>query len=269
MPGIHDAHSHLLAASLQNLNEVQTGYDATKDTLSSKLKGAHCACAYDHVFGDWITGNFYSATSFPDGKPDRKYLDETYPDRAVIVRDVSVHNALLNATALRKCRIDPENAVDSPGGTYIRPPDDSLTGELVEAAQFLAFRNLRKPPLAYVKDAIHYGVEMCHRYGITSCQEASASTAHLQAVKKLEAENNLPLDLYTHIVCHHDFHPATSECRISLEALLDISEGFCGRHIHTRFVKMWLDGAPLPPSFARCHLKPDGNPDEHLLISLG
>ncbi|KAF5013356.1 hypothetical protein FDECE_633, partial [Fusarium decemcellulare] len=246
MPGIHDAHTHLLAASTGHLSEIQIGRDASEKTLAPKLKDAHCACAYHNVFGDWIIGSFYSAGCFPDGKPDRKYLDEAYPDQPVIVRDVSVHNVLLNTAALQQCGIDPNNAVDPPGGQFVRRSDGVLTGEVLEFGQLQVLGQLRRPPLAYIKNAIRFGIEMCHRYGITSCQEASASTAYLHAIKELDAENDLPIDIYTHIVCHHDFHFTTSESRISLEALLDISEGFITKHIHT---------------------KPDGSPDDFLLIS--
>ncbi|KAJ4154462.1 hypothetical protein NW754_001411 [Fusarium falciforme] len=267
MPGIHDAHTHLLAASMQSLSEAQIGHDANEYTLASKINDAQCACAYNNVFGDWVVGSFYTPECFPDQKPDRKYLDETYPDQAVFVRDVSVHNVLLNTAALNKCGIDPENAQDPPGGRYVRRPDGTLTGELVENAQLMASRHLGRPPLAFVKEAIRFGIEMCHRFGVTSCQEASASTAYLHAVRELEAENNMGIDLYTHIVCHHDFHLTTSEPRVSLEALLDISEGFRSKHVNTRFVKMWLDGAPLPPNFTHCSLKEDGQPDDFLLIN--
>ncbi|KAI4949369.1 hypothetical protein J4E91_005108 [Alternaria rosae] len=68
MPGIHDAHTHLLAAGCQRTEEAHT--------LASSIRSASWACAYSNVVGNWIIGNFHQASNFADGIPDRKYLDE-------------------------------------------------------------------------------------------------------------------------------------------------------------------------------------------------
>lgn len=59
-----------------------------------------CACAYHNVARDWVIGNFYQASFFPDGIPDRKYLDAKYPDDPVLVGEVSCHRILLNTAGL-------------------------------------------------------------------------------------------------------------------------------------------------------------------------
>jgi predicted amidohydrolase YtcJ len=264
MPGIHDAHTHLLIASMQALNESSIGFDSGADTIAERLKDGVCVCAYHNVAGDWVIGNFYQASFFPGGVPDRKYLDEKYPNTPILVREVSCHRILLNTAGLRKVKIDPVNAVDPPGGFYIRRSDGSLTGEIAENAMSQVFSKLPIAPLSHAKRALQFGMRMCHRYGITSCQEASANSLYLYSLSELEQENRLDLDVYTHIVCAPETF--AMEPSQSLAALLDVAEEFRSKHVHTNFVKFWLDGAPLPPEFTQCDLDAQGRPEKHNMV---
>ncbi|KAF5550968.1 hypothetical protein FMEXI_3573 [Fusarium mexicanum] len=147
MPGIHDAHTHLLVASLQKISEISIGSDSTAAAIAENIKKgqASCACAQAHFRGDWLVANVYACQNFPDGKMDRKYLDNVFPEQPVLVRDVSCHNAALNTAALK--RVGYGNDVqDPPGGHYMRRPDCHLTGELVEAASGEVLASLPQPP---------------------------------------------------------------------------------------------------------------------------
>jgi predicted amidohydrolase YtcJ len=127
------------------------------------------------------------------------------------------------------------------------------------------WRNLPRTPLSYAKTVIEFAMSECHRYGITSVQEASANTVYLHAVHELEAENRLPLDICTHIVAAPE---KAGESEESMAALLNVAEAFESKHIHTSFVKFFLDGAPLPPQSTQCDLDKHGKPDaKHLLLS--
>lgn len=257
MPGIHDAHTHLLAAGCQRTGEAHVGWESSDKTLANNIKSASCACAYSNVMGNWTIGNFYSASNFADGIPDRKYLDELYPNDPVIVREISCHRILVNTAGLREMGLD-ENVKDPPGGAYFRRPDGTLTGEIIEAATAPVWRHLPRTPLSYAKTVIEFAVSECHRYGITSVQESSANTVYLHAVRELEAENRLPLNISTHIVAAPETHGESEE---SLTALLNVAEAFESKHVHTGFVKFFLDGAPLPPQSTQCSLDEHGHPD--------
>jgi predicted amidohydrolase YtcJ len=265
MPGIHDAHTHLMAAGRQRLGEAHVGWESDNKTLASNISSASCACAYSNVMGSWTIGNFYQASKFADGIPDRKHLDELYPDTPVLVREISCHRVLVNTAGLHELGIE-DDVKDPPGGSYCRRPDGTLTGEIVEAATVPVWRNLPRTPLSYAKTVIEFAMSECHRYGITSVQEASATTAYLHAVRELEAENRLPLDISTHIVSAPE--TSTGESEDSLAGLLDVADAFASRHVHTGFVKFWLDGAPLPPQSTQCDLDDQGKPDpERILVN--
>ncbi|KAE8148729.1 amidohydrolase 3 [Aspergillus avenaceus] len=267
MPGIHDAHTHLLHASMQKLNEIDIGSNSTPDTIVENLKKGQnaCACAYAHVRGDWLIANFYAGDNFPDGKIDHKYLDDSFPDQPVIIRDISCHNIVLNTAGLMRASYDIEAKENPSGGAYVRRPDGSWTGELVEYATARAWCNLPKPPIDYVKEALQYGIKMSHQHGITSAQEASANSIYLQALQELESEGHLNMNLFTHIV--HAPETFAEESQESLHWLIDVAHTFHSEHVDTRFVRFWMDGAPTPPHFTHSGLDQDGCPDErHLLI---
>ncbi|EOA90519.1 uncharacterized protein SETTUDRAFT_37154 [Exserohilum turcica Et28A] len=265
MPGIHDAHTHLPCGSMQRLGEAHIGFNSSSNNMAHDLEHAGCACAYSNVMGDWIIGNFYSSENFPDGIPDRKYLDEKYPDVPVMVREVSCHRVLLNTTGLKRVGLNRDSQAPH-GGSLPRRPDGELTGEVIEGAIGMVFLALPRTLLGYVKTALEFAISECHRYGITSVQEASANTLYLHAVKELESENRLPLDISTHIVCAPE-GPAL-EPRERLAALLNVAEAFESEHVHSDFVKLFLDGAPLPPNSTQSDLDENGKPDEtHLNLT--
>jgi predicted amidohydrolase YtcJ len=262
MPGIHDAHTHLLAASMQRLGEASISLDTTGSAIGKNIAKGCCACPFSNVYGDWVIGNFYQAAQFPDGKPDRKYIDDEYPDIPVLIREVSCHRILLNSAGLARMGID-RDVKDPHGGYYIRRPDGELTGEIVETAAQPVWNNIPKTPLHYVKTALTMAIRECHRYGITSAQEASANTLLLHAAKELEDENRFDIDLCTHIVCAPE--GPTMEAIDSLALLLDVSGSFASKHLHTHFVKFFMDGAPLPPEFTQSDLDAGGRPVESRL----
>jgi predicted amidohydrolase YtcJ len=105
---------------------------------------------------------------------------------------------------------------------------------------------------------------MSHRFGITSVQEASANTIYLHALRELEQENRLQMEIFPHIV--HAPETFAAESQESLHQLIDIADTFRSEHVDSRFVKFWMDGAPIPPHFTHCDLGPDGVPDEKKLL---
>ncbi|KAL6245928.1 hypothetical protein RBB50_007081 [Rhinocladiella similis] len=264
MPGIHDAHTHLLMAGEGKVWQTNIGWESTEETIASDLKRNMCNCQYAHIVGDWVVGNFYLPNLFPEGKPDRKYLDDVFPTTPVLIREMSGHKVLVNSEALRQMKIDVYTSQPPAGGVFVRRPDGAMTGELFETATGAAWTKLPIPPLAIVKESIRRSIKTCHRYGITSIQEASANTLYLHALRELEEENRLDLDVHPHIVCGNEFF--SCETKQSLEALLDVAEAFRSKHVDSRFVKFWLDGSPIEPGSTHCRLDDHGVPDKRFLF---
>ncbi|KAF4339531.1 hypothetical protein FBEOM_6557 [Fusarium beomiforme] len=265
MPGIHDAHTHLLLASMQKMSEVSIGSDSTATTIANNIKNgqATCACEHAHIRGDWLIANFYAGQNFPDGMIDRKYLDDAFPEQPVLVRDISCHNVVLNSAGLKWAGYN-DQVDDPPRGKYMRRPNGQLTGELIEAASTEIWTKLPQPPVSFVKEALLYGIKMSHKFGITSLQEASANTLYLHALRELDQEGRLNMHISPHIV--HAPETFAAEKAESLHRLIDNADAFSSEHVDARFVKFWIDGAPIPPHFTQCDIGNDGLPNEERLL---
>lgn len=257
MPGIHDAHMHLLFSGLGLTSEAVIGMDASHLDIASKVKQGSCACEYINVYQDWILGAAYNNQGFPEGAADRKYLDDLFPDTPVAIRGGAAHSVLLNTVALERAGYDIQNESDVHGAKFFRRPDGSLTGELAEAAMNKAALSIPFPDRAHIRRALKHAIRLAHKAGVTSTQEASANTHLLQALTDMEKEGSLNLDIHTHIVYGCEW--LASESNDSLTQLLDAAEHFKSKHIDTRFVKIMLDGVPLPPLFTHAGLDQHGH----------
>jgi predicted amidohydrolase YtcJ len=255
MPGIHDAHMHLMYAGLALLSNVELDIDTTTANLAERIKSGMCTCEHPDVYGGWNRANTFAVSDF-----DRSCLDEEFPDTPVYIIGGGGHSMYANTALLREAGYDLQNEPDSQGAVYIRRPDGSLTGEMRELAMTKAALALPKPELSHIKKAIQTGLKQAHSAGITSLQEASGNTVLLQALAELDRDGVLQADVYAHIIDAPE--QLAGERRKDLQALLDVSDTFESEHVHTNYVKFLLDGVPLPPLFSQCGLDDQGQADQ-------
>ncbi|EFY86047.1 hypothetical protein J3459_016418 [Metarhizium acridum] len=261
MPGIHDAHVHLLAAGLSHFSNIHLGLDEIipMSEATAKLRSSACGCEYAHAFGRWLSADVFRIKDF-----DRSVLDEEYPDTPVIIRAGAGHSLHLNTAALRESGYDLVNE-SYPNGAYVgRRPDGTLNGEVAELATTKALLACPKPSVAHAKRALKYAVRRLHQAGVTSCQEAATNTLMLTTLRDMDKDNQLPLDTYTHIVYAPEF--IAEESQPELIQLLDRAGSLKTRHVDTRFVKIILDGVPLDPYFTQAGLDKDGNVEREKLF---
>ncbi|KAJ4992535.1 amidohydrolase family protein [Stagonosporopsis vannaccii] len=264
MPGIHDAHMHLLFSGLGLTSNATIDMDATHLDIAEKLKHGSCACEYMNAYQDWVLASAYNNQGFPDGIADRKYLDKLFPNQPVVVSGGAAHAMLLNTAALIQAGYDVDNEPDAHGAKFFRRPDGSLTGELAESAMAKAALAIPTPSRAHVKRALKYAIRLAHKAGVTSTQEASSNTILLQVLNEMEKEGSLKLDVSTHIV--HENEWLASERKESLRNLLEIADHYASKHVDTRFVKIMMDGVPLPPLFTQAELDDQGGIDHSMIV---
>jgi predicted amidohydrolase YtcJ len=259
MPGMHDAHSHILLASQQKLFEAKLGLDSGPDEMVRKLKDYAGSCQHLETVGNWLIGNFYHYANFKDKKPDRAFLDEAFGDQPVVIRDYCVHNVFANTAALKAAGYEdsPEDPWD---GWYVRREDGTITGELVEGAAKKLWAAIPKgTPESHV-EALEYGVKMSNRFGFTALQEASANAVYLEAAKKLDEAGKLTMNLDAHVVFGGSAAFA-QEVPETLIHSINNAHKYKTKHFNPMFVKFWLDGVPWEPHFTHCPITHEGKPD--------
>lgn len=265
MPGLHDAHTHLLMSGLRFNYEARLTPGAPPAQLIDELKNCHCDDLYPEGQEPWIIGGEYWPQSFGAAGPDRAFLDEAFPDQPVVLTDYSIHHGLANARALSAAGVN-ERTPDPVGGRIVRRPgSDELSGELVETALSEVGRIVPDYRPDVYRDALAWAVARCHEVGITSVQEASASPQTLEACGVLDHAGDLNLHVAAHLVWGSERFGRTAA---QLERVIAERECYATEHVGTDFIKIWLDGAPLPPHMTQAELAEDGSVDPtHLLVA--
>jgi predicted amidohydrolase YtcJ len=260
MPGIHDAHLHLLFSGLKFRFEPRLSPGGDQQRVIEDIRSCNCSGPVEADGTSWVLGgDFFPPDLGPDGVT-KDFLDEAFPDQPVFLYDYTIHHGLANSKALELAGIS-EDITDPPGGRYIRDEaTGALTGEMVEQARWPVLRSIPDYSRTTNAEAIAWAVSVCHEFGITSVQEASASPQALRAFRDLDQENQLKIRIAAHLVWRDEgFGMATLD---DLESTIKSRDEWASKHVDTRFIKVWLDGAPLPPNFTQADLAEDGTVDE-------
>ena len=204
LPGFIDAHGHVFASGIQalaaNLLPPPDGKGATIPDLISLTK--------DWVVKNqkiidklgWIIGFGYDDAELKEKRPPlASELDQISKDIPVMLLHQSGHSATLNTKGLELAGMN-ETTPDPPGGV-IRRLKSSKTpdGTLEESALFgPLFKVFGKIDSTGNTNIVRAGIESYIKYGFTTAQEGRASNVAVEAMKKMAAANELPIDIYAY-----------------------------------------------------------------------
>ncbi|MCZ4588350.1 amidohydrolase [Rhodococcus opacus] len=264
MPGIHDAHTHLLFSGLKHRFQGRIDPTGTVQQMLDSLAACSCHGPARDGQPSWIIAGEY-APDFFGHTPDRAHLDTRFPDQPVFLYDYTIHHGLANTKALELAGLT-DTTADPNHGRYVRREQTGeLTGEMVEQARWPVLRAIPDYTDDIYRQALEWAVATCHRFGITSVQEASASPQELRVLTAMDGTGTLDLNIAAHLVWREEGFGGAS--RAELDELIDRHDSVASPHVDTRFVKIWLDGAPLPPHMTQADLTADGDIDStHLLV---
>lgn len=261
MPGLHDAHQHLLKAQLRNIYcNVPTSSNVEQIVVALK------ECAKGRAKDEWIVADAYRGDLFPGGQAHRKYIDAAFPDTPVYMREWSYHHALANSRALELAGVD-RNTPDPVSGRILKDEAGEPTGELLSKATWLVSQKIPPLPEQVVREAVLRSARQGNQFGITSAQEATATPDMLREIKRLDESGEWPIRLAAHIVWGN-----SASSMVSME---DMEEAVVNRsfyrsaHLFTDYVKIYIDGSPLQPHATDVQLDEHGKvPVERLYESL-
>ena len=262
LPGMHDAHTHIEPVGKQWKVWCYIPAEATPELFVSTLKD----CASTKASDEWLLASVYAPGMFPDNKIDRSYLDRFFPDRPVYIVEQSWHHGMGNSRALEIAGID-DNTSDPVEGRIIRDETGRATGELIEKAAWLVKQHIPATPSENFREAIKWVVAMHNRYGVTSVQDAETTGHALKEMKALDETEGLTLRIAAHIVWDN---PAVGEAPLDeIDQLIENRKQYASRHIDPDFVKILVDGSPMPPHANHVDLDPqtDEIPADKLQIS--
>ena len=196
IPGINDAHMHLLPYGLA-MSEVDLRPRAAP-TLQALLEALRQRAA-ETPAGDWVTGRGYDHFQLDVKRhPTRDELDAVCPDHPCYIVRTDGHLAIANTRALALAGIG-ENT-PSPEGGLIERRDGRLTGLVAETAREPIIAAMPRTTIDDMVTAIERGGKDLLSYGITSVMEAAIGLRdgwdEMEAYRAAHAAGRLPVRVW-------------------------------------------------------------------------
>jgi predicted amidohydrolase YtcJ len=204
LPGFIDAHGHVFASGIQalaaNLLPPPDGKGASVADLVTLTK--EWAGNNQNIIDKtgWIIGFGYDDAQLKEKRhPVATELDQISKDIPVILLHQSGHLASLNTKGLELAGMN-ENTPDPPGGIIRRIKGSKKPeGTLEESAMFAPlFKVFAKIDSTGSTNIIRAGIASYTKYGFTTAQEGRASGTICDALNKMAAANELPMDIYAY-----------------------------------------------------------------------
>jgi len=187
LPGFTDCHVHFLDGSL-GLGRISL--EGAKDVadLQKRLR----EYAAQHPGTGWILGRGWNYAMFGAAAlPDKKYLDDLFPDRPVFLEGFDSHTYWVNSKALALAGIT-KTTPDPPNGMIVR---DLKTGEasgaLKEDADALIRKVIPEPSHAEKLHALRQGLKWANRNGVARMHSAGWDFDILPLLEELRQEKQL------------------------------------------------------------------------------
>lgn len=189
VPGLTDAHLHLISGGLQLSRIDLRGASDRAAFIRDVAERTRTTPA-----GEWVLGGRWTTESWADTtQPTKEWIDAVTPDNPVLLSRMDGHSALANSVALKLAGIDRNGPADPPGGKIARDPQTKEpTGILKETAVDLVSRLVPEDSPAEQDRALAAAVQEAHRHGITMVHTMSP-WSRVAAMSRARDEGRLTL----------------------------------------------------------------------------
>jgi predicted amidohydrolase YtcJ len=223
-PGLIDSHVHFLdyAFSLSRV-KLEKCKNEAEVILTLKEYSARAKS------GEWILGRGWHVRQF-GGFPNKKLLDEIFPNNPVILNSHDEHFRWLNSKAIKAAGLTDNTRVD--GGHVGRNDDGSLDGLLGENAVMLVRDFIQSPDESHRKQNLLRAQTKFHEMGITGFHSTDANRAFAD-LQDLNSESKLKLRVF------HSIPLRQLEDAIQI----GLKSGLGDEWFRVGFVKIFTDGS--------------------------
>ena len=228
VPGMTDAHYHLMGVGLREVTLNLEGTTSLEDFLA-KVKARTDRAAPDK----WITGRGWIETFWKSPVfPTRQDLDRVAPNNPVLLTRADGHASVANSAALKIAGID-KNTQNPFGGEISRDKGTGeATGMLIDAAQGLVRKHIPGITEADREEALLLGVKRSLSLGWTQVQVAGGPYADSELFRRLISDGRIKLRIYNAV------HGPTESSRRLLSEGATVGDRFT-----MRTIKVVYDGA--------------------------
>jgi len=189
VPGLIDAHGHLLGQGLTHLTANLVG-TSSKAEVIARLQ----AFAADLPSGEWLVGSGWDQNDWDDKAfPSAADLDAAFPDRPVWLDRIDGHAGWANSAAMRAVGRDLSGDWQPDGGRIVRDASGAPTGIFVDAAMSLVAGAMPGMDAADIEHALQLAMQDAVANGLTGVHDAGVSLGTLRVMQSLADAGKLPI----------------------------------------------------------------------------
>ena len=233
LPGFVDCHIHFLDGSISlgqaNLESAKNPADIQRILREYAAK---------HPGDGWILGGGWNYAMFgEENLPNKKYLDEVFPNRPVLLYGYDGHTSWANSKALALAKIN-KDTPNPPNGAIVRDPKTGeATGALKESAGGLVGKLVPKPTREEKLAALRAGVHWANENGLTRVHSAGGDFEEFALYDELRRHGDLTLRMYiAYFLDPPELRPK------DLAAIEEARTKYTGDWLSGGVVKMMIDG---------------------------
>jgi predicted amidohydrolase YtcJ len=228
LPGLIDAHAHVLGLGLLKSNLDLLGSTSIEDAVA---RIARYAAVKPNA--RWILGRGWNQVIWPVREfPSAKHIDAVVNDRPVWLRRIDGHAGWANSAALKLAGIDDETP-DPVGGKIIRDENGHATGVLVDMAMGIMSKRVPATDKDEMSDAIQSAVRALLAEGVTGVHDAGIDLMGAEVYLSMADNNQLDMRIYAMIGGAGD----------TLDAIAQPIRQYGNDRLEIAAVKLYSDGA--------------------------
>jgi len=194
IPGLIDAHVHVMGLGYQQLDVDVQGVDSLEETL--EIIGQY---AEDNPDLEWIRGRGWNQVLWEENEfPTAEDLDRVVPDRPVYLSRVDGHAAWTNSRAMEIAGIS-RDTPDLQGGVVVRDEFGDATGIFVDATMNYIEEHIPTRTPEENSQAFELALQEMAEHGLTSVHDARVNVATWEMYKDFADEGELITRIYAMI----------------------------------------------------------------------
>lgn len=224
-PGFIDAHCHFLGYGLNELERAQLVGTKSFEEIIEILK------EYNEKYdSDWVLGRGWDQNDWDLKEfPDKKLLDEVFPDKPVFLTRIDGHAGIANSFALNLAGITSLVKID--GGDIILENNEP-TGVLLDNAMDLVVGIIPPSGQKVLKKALLEAEKECFSLGLTSVVDAGLNYNAVMLIDEMQQSGKLQMRINAMLApSENNFENFVKKGIVSTDRLT------------VRSIKLYADGA--------------------------
>lgn len=194
LPGLTDAHAHVLGLGLLKSNLDLMGSPSVEDAVA-QIK----AYADSKPQARWILGRGWNQVIWPLKEfPTAAHIDTVVSDRPVWLRRVDGHAGWANSATLKFAEIN-DDTPDPPGGKIIRDENGHATGVLIDRAMAIVTERVPDIDKDEMQTAIRSAVRALLAEGVTGVHDAGIGLMNAEVYLAMADDDQLDMRIYAMI----------------------------------------------------------------------